>query len=157
MLLTALCATACSAPRTLTTDTVSRTADTVRVATVERDTVVVTEPDSALFWAWVRCDSLGNILIEQLNAERGRHTAVTPSVVTNGRQTLLRVAATSQPESVIVRRRETVRLASRTSDTSATASQTVPQRSPSLIRLALTAIALFLLGVASGYLLKSFR
>ena len=152
MLLTALCATACSAPRTLTTDTVSRTADTVRVATVERDTVVVTEPDSALFWAWVRCDSLGNILIEQLNAERGRHT-----VVTNGRQTLLRVAATSQPESVIVRRRETVRLASRTSDTSATATQTVPQRSPSLIRLALTAIALFLLGVASGYLLKSFR
>ena len=105
----------------------------------------------------MRCDSLGNILIEQLNAERGRHTSLTPSVVTNGRQTLLRVAATSQPESVIVRRRETVRLASRTSDTSATASQTVPQRSPSLIRLALTAIALFLIGFAAGYLLKSFR
>lgn len=121
----------------------------------ERDTIVVTEPDSALFWAWVRCDSLGNALIEQMASEAGGRTALTPRASAEGGRTIISVRADSRPESVIVRRREVGRI-----ETRHTASDTVSTPKPALslrIRATMDSIALFLAGMAVGYIIKTIR
>lgn len=121
----------------------------------ERDTIVVTEPDSALFWAWVRCDSLGNALIEQMAAEAGGRTALTPRASAEGGRTLISVRADSRPESVIVRRREVGRI-----ETRHTASDTVSAPKPAplrRLRASIDSILLFLAGLAAGYIIKTIR
>ncbi len=123
---------------------------------MEHDTIIVTQPDSATFWAWVTCDSLGQVLIEELNAERGRRTAITPRVVSNGRQTLISVSASTAPENVIVRRREVSHHSSHIG-VSKTEEHSTKQAPRHTLREYLSAVVVFLIGVASGYLFKAIK
>lgn len=123
----------------------------------ERDTIVVTEPDSALFWAWVRCDSLGNALIEQMAAEAGGRTSLSPRASREAGRTLISVRADTRPESVIVRKREVGRIETRSTDSK---TDTVSEPKPALgrrIRSALDSLALLLVGMAIGYIIKTIR
>lgn len=141
----------------MTTTTTSRT-ETLRdsVLVVERDTIVVSEPDSALLWAWVECDSLGRVMLDELEAERGRRLALEPRVVQNGRQTLIRVRAAAEPETTLVRRVETVRVSAAERDA---ATSSVAERRPLAARLrtALAGLALFVVGAVAGYLFRALR
>lgn len=124
----------------------------------ERDTIVVTEPDSALFWAWVRCDSLGNALIEQMAAEAGRRTSLSPRAVAQGGRTLISVKADTRPDNVIVRRKEIGRMETRASSASDT-KDTRTAGGGLLHRLGggLRLVIAFLAGLAAGYILKTLR
>lgn len=156
-LLAALCGASCSSSTTLTRHSARTLTDTVTVRVTERDTIVVTEPDSALFWAWVRCDSLGNALIEQMAAEQGGRTTLAPRAETTGGRAVIRVRADTRPEGVRVRRREVGRVETRHTDSE---TATVSEPKPSLwrrMRSALDSIALFIVGVAVGYIIKTIR
>lgn len=142
-----------------TTTTATVRTETLRdsVLVVERDTIVVSEPDSALLWAWVECDSLGRVLLDELQAERGRRVALEPRVVQNGRQTLIRVRAAAEPETTVVRRVETLRVSAAERDAAVTAS--VAGRGPlaERLRTALAGLALFVVGAAAGYIFRALR
>ena len=118
---------------------------------------MTTLPDSATLWALLECDSLGQVLLRELSEERGRHTSTSARLVSNGRQTAIRVSARSEAEHVIVRRTHTSLSSSRTTvtDHHDETVQTPPRRS----RLAdnLRAIAVFLLGFAGGWLTRWLR
>lgn len=156
-LLAALCGASCSSSTTLTRHSVRTLTDTVTVRETEHDTIVVTEPDSALFWAWVRCDSLGNALIEQMAAEQGGRTTLAPRAETTGGRAVIRVRAETKPEGVIVRRREVGRVETRhTTAESATVGE--PRRTLSVrLRATMDDIALLLVGMAIGYIIKTIR
>lgn len=156
MPLAALSAASCNSSTTLTQASLQTLTDTLTVCVTEHDTIIVTESDSATFWAWVRCDSLGQVLIEELTAERGRHTSITPRLVTNGRQTLIKTVATSAPENVIVRRREVGQYVSRSSQNT-TEKQTDRQPLRRTLRESLSVVVVFLVGVLTGYLFKALK
>ena len=122
----------------------------------EHDTVIVTEPDSATLWALVRCDSLGRVLVERLDAERGRRAAITPRVVADGNRAIIKAVATAEPQSVIVRRREVGRYVSRSSQNS-TEKQTDRQPLRRTLRDYLSVVVVFLVGVLTGYLFKTLK
>ena len=149
-----LATTACAPGLTTTAATTTETRrDSVLV--VERDTIVVSEPDSALLWAWVECDSLGRVLLDELQAERGRRVALEPRVVQNGRQTLIRVRAAAEPETTVVRRVETRRVAAAESRAATERVAAAPRGSG--LRSALAGMALFVVGGAAGYVLRALR
>lgn len=51
---------------------ITKTTETITVTEVQRDTVLVTEPDSASVKALFECDSLNQVVMTDLEIERGR-------------------------------------------------------------------------------------
>ena len=68
----ALSSASCANKRQILTRTVS---DTVIVTKTCRDTVLTIEPDSALVRAVIECDSTGNVLMREIETERGKRIA----------------------------------------------------------------------------------
>lgn len=100
---------------------------------------------------------MGNALIEQMAAEAGGRTSLSPRASREAGRTLIRVRADSRPESVIVRKMEVGRIETRSTDSK---TDTVSEPKPALgrrIRSALDSLALLLVGMAAGYLIKTIR
>lgn len=131
------------------------TADTVIVRETTRDTIVATVPDSALFYAWVECDSLGNVLIARLHEEQGRRTALEAALKnTPDGHTTIAVRATVAPEPIIVRQTQQSANITRTS----MASHSVEVRKPTnrfitFLRL----IGAFAIGALTGYITRTMK
>lgn len=54
----------------------TNTHDSVYVYVEKSDTLVVVEPDSASMMALLECDSMGNVLMRELEQEQGRNIAL---------------------------------------------------------------------------------
>lgn len=72
--------------------------DTITVTEVLRDTSIVVEPDSAVIRAWFECDSLNQVVMFALEAERGRKTMP----VVRWKDKILTVTAAVDSEQVYV-------------------------------------------------------
>lgn len=121
----------------------------------EHDTIVSTQPDSAVLFALVECDSLGRILLRELDEERGRRTSLEARLLSNGRQTAIKVTSNVQPEEIPVR--NVTRSSESTVNTEST-EKTEHTEPPSHSLLDyLYAIVIFIMGAAAGYIVKTIR
>ena len=71
---------------------------------IARDTVLVTQPDSALLTAMVECDSLGRAHLFELQQLRGQRTQLLSQLQQTPRGTTLQVKAYAPPETLYVER-----------------------------------------------------
>lgn len=58
--------------------TTTQTSDSVRIIERWRDTTIYEQPDKAWLKGWLECDSAGQVLLRELEIERGRN--ITPHV-----------------------------------------------------------------------------
>ena len=58
--------------------TTTQTSDSVRIIERWRDTTIYEEPDKAWLKGWLECDSAGQVLLRELEIERGRN--ITPHI-----------------------------------------------------------------------------
>lgn len=65
----------CRSSQPLTT---TQTSDSVRIIEKWRDTTIYEEPDIAWLKGWLECDSVGQVLLRELEIERGRN--ITPHI-----------------------------------------------------------------------------
>lgn len=65
----------CRSSRHLTT---TQTSDSVRIVERWRDSLIYMEPDKAWLKGWLECDSTGQVLLRELEIERGKN--ITPSI-----------------------------------------------------------------------------
>lgn len=131
------------------------TADTVIVRETTRDTIVATVPDSALFYAWVQCDSLGNVLIAQLHEEQGRRTALEAALNnTPDGHTTIAVRATVAPEPITVRQ---IQQSANISHTSMASHSVEERKTANPIMTFLRLIGAFALGALTGYITRTFK
>ena len=65
----------CRSSRHLTT---TQTSDSERIVERWRDTTIYEEPDIAWLKGWLECDSVGQVLLRELEIERGRN--ITPHI-----------------------------------------------------------------------------
>ena len=65
----------CRSSQPLTT---TQTTDSVKVVERWRDSIIYEEPDKAWLKGWLECDSVGQVLLRELEIERGRH--ITPHI-----------------------------------------------------------------------------
>lgn len=93
--LLALLATACRPARCV---------ETIREVQVEaRDTVIVTEPDTAALRALVECDSLGNLLIREVETLQGERAKVNAALTRHSpREVEIRTEYILQTDTVYV-------------------------------------------------------
>ena len=61
----------------------TNTHDSVYVYVENKDTLVVVEPDSASMRALLECDSMGNVLLRELEQEQGRNIALSATLKGN--------------------------------------------------------------------------
>ena len=61
----------------------NNTHDSVYVYVENTDTMVVVEPDSASMRALLKCDSMGNVLLRELEQEQGRNIALSATLKGN--------------------------------------------------------------------------
>ena len=61
----------------------TNTHDSVYVYVENTDTIVVVEPDSASMMALLECDSMGNMLLRELEQEQGRNIALSATLKGN--------------------------------------------------------------------------
>lgn len=61
----------------------TNTHDSVYVYVENTDTLIVIEPDSASMKALLECDSMGNVLLRELEQEQGRNIAISASLKGN--------------------------------------------------------------------------
>lgn len=84
--------------------------ETVRSVEV-RDTLIVTKPDTASMRALIECDSLGNLLIREIEALQGEKAKVNTSVkFNNPKEVEINTVYILQPDTVYIpmyRERET--------------------------------------------------
>ncbi|MBP3354442.1 MAG: hypothetical protein J6L02_07325 [Bacteroidales bacterium] len=66
------------------------TNDSIAVREIVRDSIITIPPDSAWLYAWLECDSVGNVLIRQLEQKEGEriNTSYTLNQDTSGVATL---------------------------------------------------------------------
>lgn len=72
IVLIALCLGSCASKRPALKETVT---EIVTVTELHRDTVIVTERDSAMMRALLECDSAGNVIMRQLDVAQGKLNA----------------------------------------------------------------------------------
>ena len=65
----------CRSSQPLTT---TQTTDSVKVVERWRDSIIYEEPDKAWLKGWLECDSMGQVLLRELEIERGRN--ITPHI-----------------------------------------------------------------------------
>lgn len=131
------------------------TADTVIVRETTRDTIVATVPDSALFYAWVECDSLGNVLIAQLHEEQGRRTALEAALQnTPDGHTTIAVRATVAPEPITVRQ---IQQSANVTHTSTTSHSVEDQKTTNNPMTFLRLLGAFAIGALTGYITRTFK
>ena len=65
----------CRSSQPLTT---TQTSDSVRIIERWRDTTIYEQPDIAWLKGWLECDSVGQVLLRELEIERGRN--ITPHI-----------------------------------------------------------------------------
>lgn len=65
----------CRSSQPLTT---TQTSDSVRIIEKWRDTTIYEQPDIAWLKGWLECDSVGQVLLRELEIERGRN--ITPHI-----------------------------------------------------------------------------
>lgn len=58
--------------------TTIQTSDSVRIIERWRDTTIYEQPDKAWLKGWLECDSVGQVLLRELEIERGRN--ITPHI-----------------------------------------------------------------------------
>lgn len=58
--------------------TTTQTSDSVRIIERWRDTTIYEQPDKAWLKGWLECDSVGQVLLRELEIERGRN--ITPHI-----------------------------------------------------------------------------
>lgn len=58
--------------------TTTQTSDSVRIIERWRDTTIYEQPDKAWLKGWLECDSAGQVLLRELEIERGRN--ITPHI-----------------------------------------------------------------------------
>ena len=58
--------------------TMTQTSDSVRIIERWRDTTIYEQPDKAWLKGWLECDSAGQVLLRELEIERGRN--ITPHI-----------------------------------------------------------------------------
>lgn len=58
--------------------TTTQTSDSVRIIERWRDTTIYEQPDIAWLKGWLECDSVGQVLLRELEIERGRN--ITPHI-----------------------------------------------------------------------------
>lgn len=58
--------------------TTTQTSDSVRIIERWRDTTIYEQPDIAWLKGWLECDSIGQVLLRELEIERGRN--ITPHI-----------------------------------------------------------------------------
>lgn len=58
--------------------TTTQTSDSVRIIERWRDTTIYEQPDIAWLKGWLECDSVGQVLLRELEIERGRN--ITPQI-----------------------------------------------------------------------------
>ena len=56
----------------------TQTTDSVKVVERWRDSIIYEEPDKAWLKGWLECDSMGQVLLRELEIERGRN--ITPHI-----------------------------------------------------------------------------
>lgn len=58
--------------------TTTQTSDSVRIIERWRDTTIYEQPDKAWLKGWLECDSAGQVLLRELEIERGKN--ITPNI-----------------------------------------------------------------------------
>lgn len=119
---------------------------------IARDTVLVTQPDSALLTAMVECDSLGRAHLREIAHLRGQRTQLLSRLEQTPRGATLQVQAYAPPETLYVERIVEREVQSKTREHS-TAIHAPPSRGQPLrraISIAAALIAAAVLGYITG-------
>lgn len=152
ILLIALSATSCKS-LTPTPTTLTRT-DTLIVCQTRTDTLIHFRPDSAAVFALLRCDSLGQVLIDSIASLQGHHLRTNFKLHPNGIQTAIEVRSLLPPDSTRVPISTTT---IRQSSAASSLSQTTPAAPSLSSRLGgfLQALGLILIGIILGFIARS--